>query len=145
MPEELKRKLLIHGTILFLLGLLNGVAVPFFINTRMGLSAHLAGVQNAIVLWILGFLCSYVKLSQKMLACFYWLSLYGLYGIWAALLLAAIWGTSRAMPIAGAGFSGSAWQEAAVQVLISSGSTALIIATIIMLVGLIKKNLITDN
>jgi len=58
MPEELKRKLLIHGAIIFLLGLLNGVAVPFFSNTRMGLSAHLAGVQNAIVFWIFGFLCS---------------------------------------------------------------------------------------
>ncbi len=43
-------KLLIGGMILFILGLLTGVAVPGFTNPRMGLAAHLAGVQNPLVL-----------------------------------------------------------------------------------------------
>ena len=139
MSEDLKSQFLIHGTILFLLGLLNGAVVPFFMNTRMGLSAHLAGVQNAIVLWIFGLLCSHIKLALKPMLYFYWFSLIGMYSIWLALLLAAIWGTSRSTPIAGEGYTGSAFQEAVVQILLSSGSAVLAIATVLLLIGLLKR------
>ena len=35
-----------HGALLFVLGLVNGALVSALPNGRMGLSAHLAGVQN---------------------------------------------------------------------------------------------------
>ena len=38
------------------MGLLNGVVVQAFPNPRAGLSAHLAAVQSALVLWALGLL-----------------------------------------------------------------------------------------
>lgn len=44
------------GTLPFLLGLLNGMAMPLLRDTRMGLSAHPVGVQHGIVLWIVGLL-----------------------------------------------------------------------------------------
>ena len=66
------KNLLVLGTILFLLGLFNGVAVPYFENSRMGLSAHLAGVQNALVLWAFGLMWKYMQLSSAAQKAFSW-------------------------------------------------------------------------
>lgn len=132
------KKLLISGVILFLLGLLTGVAVPLFENSRMGLSAHLAAVQNALVLWAFAFMWQYVNVSAKQLKICLWLSIYSMYSIWLSLVFAAIWGTSKATPIAGAGYVGEAYQEWVVNVLIYSGSVAIIVATVQILLGLLK-------
>ena len=59
-------------------------------------------------------------------------------GLRLALLLAAAFGTSAATPIAGAGFSGSAWQEALVTGLLYSGSAAIIAAALLVIYGLRK-------
>lgn len=56
MIEHQGHYLLVNGMLLFILGLLNGLVIPFFKNKRMGLSAHLAGVQNGMVLLLFGFL-----------------------------------------------------------------------------------------
>jgi hypothetical protein len=44
-----------------------------------------------------------------------------MYGIRAALPLAAVWGTSRSTQLAGAGYTAAAWQERTVTLLITSG------------------------
>lgn len=44
--EGTDRRLMWHGTLLFLLGLFTGFAEPHFVNIRMGLAAHLEGVMN---------------------------------------------------------------------------------------------------
>lgn len=131
------------GAFLFLLGLFTGVAVPVFENPRMGLSAHLAGVQNALVLWAFGLMWKHLKLSEKMLNSCLWLSIYSMYAVWLSLVLAAIWGTSNATPIAGAGYSGTEVQEWVVNVLLYSGSVAIIVATIQVLMGLYKNKSIS--
>ena len=56
----------------------------------------------------------------------------------AALALAAIFGTSRATPIAGAGFQGLPWQEIVVTALLYAGSVAVIVASILVLIGLAR-------
>jgi (hydroxyamino)benzene mutase len=134
--------LLIHGMVLFTLGLINGAVIPFFKNKRMGLSAHLAGVQNGMVLLLFGFLWPRVALAETLLSASYWLSLYSMYTIWLGLLLAAIWGASRSTPIAGAGagFQASLKQERVVQLLIVSGSLAIILASFALLWGLIGSS-----
>jgi len=43
-----------HGMLLFLLGLITGLLEQRFANVRMGLSAHLEGVMNGILLLALG-------------------------------------------------------------------------------------------
>ena len=133
----MKNKLLLYGMILFLLGLINGVVIPYFDNPRMGLSAHLAGVQNAFVLILFGLIWKNVALSQSLLRWCYWFSIYSMYSIWFSLVLAAAWGTSSATPIAGAGYSGSQHQELIVNVLLYSGSLAIIIASIQIIIGLV--------
>ena len=129
-----ERTLLLHGTLLFLLGLLNGVVVSLFHNKRMGLSAHLEGVQNGLVLMAFGLMWQHANPPFPALA--YGASLYSMYGLWLGLVLAGVWGTSRITPIAGKGFTASQWKEWTVTLLILSGSTAIILATSLMLYGL---------
>ncbi len=45
-----KRRLMWLGMLLFLLGLITGLLEQRFTNVRMGLSAHLEGVMNGILL-----------------------------------------------------------------------------------------------
>ncbi len=137
MVEYQSHYLLVNGMLLFILGLLNGLVIPFFKNPRMGLSAHLAGVQSGMVLLLFGFLWTHISLPENILAACYWLSLYSMYAIWLALLLAAIWGSSRSTPIAGAGFQATKTQEQIVQLLLVSGSIAIIVAASALLWGLI--------
>lgn len=49
------------GVLLFLFGLLAGFAIPAFANTRLGLSAHLTGVQSGTALIVLGLLWPHLQ------------------------------------------------------------------------------------
>ena len=125
-----------YGVLLFLLGLINGALVSQFANPRMGLSAHLAGVQNGMVLLLFGLLWPRLSLSQARGRLAEGLSLASMYAIWLALALAGVFGTSAATPIAGAGFRGLAWQEFLVTALLYAGSAAIVVAAVLVLVGL---------
>jgi (hydroxyamino)benzene mutase len=58
------RQLMWHGMLLFLLGLLTGLAEQRFTNMRMGLAAHLEGVINGIFLVALGAIWTEVRLPS---------------------------------------------------------------------------------
>ncbi|MEO0559814.1 MAG: hydroxylaminobenzene mutase [Bacteroidota bacterium] len=132
------RRLLIHGTVLFLLGLLNGFLVPYLPNPRMGLSAHLAGVQDALVLWAFGLMWAHVQLDGWMERTAYGTALLGMYGLWVGLLLSAILGTSEAAPIAGAGFTGTPMEELVTNTIIVVSALASVVATVLVLIGLVR-------
>lgn len=129
--------LLFHGTLLFLLGLINGAVIPLFLNKRMGLSAHLAGVQNGLALIAFGLVWPYATVPFAGVT--YWSALISMYGIWFGLVLAAIWGTSQSTPIAGKGYSASALKENIVTWIIKSASVAAILATSLLVIGLYKN------
>lgn len=133
MPQHL----IFHGTLLFLFGLINGAAIPLFLNRRMGLSSHLAGVQNGLALIAFGLIWNYADTPLTEFA--YWSALYSMYGIWIGLVFAGIWGTSQSTPIAGKGFSAIAWKENLVTLVIKSASVAAILATILLVIGLYKN------
>ena len=133
----MSQHLLFHGTLLFLLGLINGALIPLFLNKRMGLSAHLAGVQNGLALIAFGLIWPHATVPLAGIA--FWSALISMYGIWFGLILAAIWGTSKSTPIAGKGFAATSWKENLVTVIIQSTSVAAILATSLLLVGLYKN------
>jgi hydroxylaminobenzene mutase len=135
MNRSSKQTLLIAGALLFLMGLLAGVVVPLMENPRMGLSAHLAGVQSAVFLLAVGAAWSHLRLSRTASRVAVWLGVGSMYAFWAALQLAAIWGTSRATPIAGEGFEAAAWKETLVELVLSGASGAAIVAAAVILVG----------
>jgi hydroxylaminobenzene mutase len=124
---------------LFVLGLLAGLVVPLFTNSRAGLSAHLAGVQSGMFLLIAGAIWQRLALSAAARVAAYSLNLFGAYAIWVALMLAAAWGTSKSTPIAGAGFAGSPAQEWGVAVILGAGSIATLGAALLMLYGLVRS------
>ena len=134
--REPSRQLCWHGALLFMLGLLIGGLVATFANPRMGLSAHLAAVQNGMFLLIAGLLWPRLQLEAGRERAARVVGIASMYAISSALLLSAAFGTSGATPIAGAGFAGAQWQEWLVTGLLYSGSAAIIFATALILHGL---------
>jgi len=124
MSEGLQATLAYAGTLLFLLGLLTGVAIPFFRGPRIGLSAHVAAIQSGLALLAVAWLGGKLALSDGWAAAIahgLWLSLYVL---WVGLVFAAAYGTGRTLPLAGKGLAAARWQELTATALIGGGSIA---------------------
>lgn len=133
---EMNRRLLVAGSVLFLIGLLTGFAVPLFHNPRSGLSAHLEGVMNGIFLLAMGAVWGRVALSSKLRRAAEALLLVGAYANWLGTLLSAALGTSKTTPIAGAGFSAAPAQETLVTSLLGISALAMVFGIGIAAVGL---------
>lgn len=131
-----KRRLVWHGVFLFLLGLLTGLVGEHFANGRMGLSAHLEGVMNGILLMALGGIWQEVRLSAASARAAFGLLLYGAYSNWLITTLAAVFGTGSMTPIAAPGRSAAPWQEAIISVGYVSVAVTIIAASVLLLIGL---------
>ncbi len=130
-------RLIFWGIFLFLLGLLVGLLIPTFANPRMGLSTHLEGVLNGIFLAVLGLIWHRLELSTKLLNIAFWLTIYGAFANFIGVLIAAITGAGKMMPIAG-GEAGTPIVEAIVSFLLVSLALAMITVCVIVLIGLYK-------
>lgn len=138
--SELSRNLIRYGVGLFLLGLLTGFAIPAMQNPRMGLSSHLEGVQNGMLLMLFGIIWPQLQLSNSALQWGYGLALFGTYINWATTLLAGIWGAGAAMmPLAGKNLFGTTVQEGLIKLGLGSLSLAMLIVCGILLWGLRGK------
>jgi hydroxylaminobenzene mutase len=124
------------GMLLFLLGLLTGLAEQRFTNVRMGLAAHLEGVMNGIFLVALGAIWTEVRLPSPAKAMAYWTALYGTYVNWLTTTLAAVFGTAAKSPISAAGHTGQPWQENLVTAGFLTVSLSIIAASALVLWGL---------
>ena len=121
--------------LLFLLGLLNGLAIPRMRSPRLGLSAHLTGVQSGTFLIATGLLWPKLGLAapwDAILGHGLWISLYG---VWLSLLLAGVFGAGRGLPIAGQGMTTSAGRQTLVTILLAAGSLGCLIAVAGVLVA----------
>jgi (hydroxyamino)benzene mutase len=98
-----KRRLMWHGMLLFLLGLITGLLEQRFTNVRMGLSAHLEGVMNGILLLALGAAWNEVRLPHPVKVTAYCTALYGTYVNWLVTSIAAAFGDAANSPITSAG------------------------------------------
>lgn len=137
MPTETDRRLLQLGVLLFLLGLLTGMAMPVFENPRMGLSSHLEAILNGLFLIALGLIWGRLTLGPLGKALTFWLAVYAGFANWIATLLAAYWGAGASMmPLAGGGQVGSSVQETVISLLLLSLSAAVVLACVLVLWGL---------
>lgn len=130
-------RLLQFGSVLFLLALLVGLAVPRFAVPRLGLSTHLLGIMQGTVLMVLGLVWPRLKLggNQSSVACS--LAIYGCAAAWIANLLAGFWGAGNSMlPLAAGAARGSGLQEGVIRVLLVSAAVSLIGAAILVMWGL---------
>lgn len=129
------RRLMWHGIFLFLLGLVTGFAEPHFVNTRMGLAAHLEGVLNGIFLVALGAAWPEVRLSPSARTTAFWAALYGCYVNWLMTTLAAAFGTGALSPITAAGHTALPWQEQLVTIGFMSVGIAITLCALLVLWG----------
>jgi hydroxylaminobenzene mutase len=102
----------------------------------MGVEVHVTGLQSGMALWALGLMWQRMTLPAGAQRAAQLLAVLGLYAIFASLLLAALWGTSRATPIAGAGHQASLPREVIVTMLLAGGSLATTAAVALVLWGL---------
>lgn len=124
------------GILLFLLGLLTGLAVPVLKNPRMGLSSHLEALMNGMFLVILGLIWPRIDLSHTWLTVTFWLIVYAAFANWIATLLAGVWGAGRLMPIAAGSHTSTPGRERVIGFLLISLSLSVIAGSVLILVGL---------
>ena len=145
MTGQPNQRLLIAGGLLAFLGLSLGALLPVFTNPRMALSAHQQGIVGGVLMIVFGLAWPCAKLLGRRAAFTERLLVFGGYAIWIGSLLAAGFGTSRATPIAGAGFAGARWQEAVVATVLLLGSLATLVGVASMLVGFTQHGRSSDH
>lgn len=104
----------------------------------MALSAHLAAVQSGMAMAIFGLIWALVSLKEGALKVAYYTNIIGMYAVWFAITLGAILGASRALPIAGRGFSAAPAAETLVELIVISGAVISVISVSLIILGLFK-------
>lgn len=142
--SEYGRRLIRYGILLLLLGLSTGFLIPVLKNPRMGLSSHLEGTMNGMLLIIFGLIFPKLNLKDTIYKLCFWLSIFGTFTNWFTTFLAGFWGAgSELMPIAGGGLQGEVWQEFIVKAGLISLSVSMLAVCIILFWGM-KGKLIKD-
>ncbi|WGV98060.1 hypothetical protein QF117_04165 [Vibrio sp. YMD68] len=134
---QIGAQLIFIGIVFFLAGLIQGALIPAVKNPRMALSGHMTAVQCGMALAIFGVIWSLVDLSLFLEMFVAYGSALGFIFIWLGITLASVTGASKALPIAGAGFSATATTEFAVKILVRSGSLLSLITCSLLVYGLL--------
>ena len=134
---QIGRYLIFIGIVFFLAGLVQGVLIPFAKNSRMALSGHLTAVQCGMALAIFGVIWSLVELSPFWEIVAAYGSALGFVLIWLGITIASVTGASKALPIAGAGFSANRTAEFSVKVMEIAGVLLSLIAGTSLVSGLL--------
>ena len=124
------------GMLLILLALLTGLAVPVFHNPRMAIATHMSGILDGLVIVAVSTVWPRLALSTGQARLTKILVVAGFYSNWAISSLAAVWGTTRNTPVAGAGFGAAPWQESFVQGLQVAMALTLLVALGLVVFGL---------
>jgi hydroxylaminobenzene mutase len=131
--------LLVLGLILFLLGLLTGLAVPALKNPRMAVASHLQGMTNGPFLIVVGLLWPRLDLPHAWEVVTVALLVYGTYANWLATQLGALWGAGHKFAPAATGDHRAApAQERVVDLLLVTLAPAMVIATVLLIVGVLR-------
>ena len=85
-----------------------------------------------------------LKLPDRLASAAFWMLLFAAYANWAFCFLAALFGASEILPIAGAGYSAAAWQEQLVKVGLGSGALSIVMASLLVLYGLRGRTVSTS-
>ena len=127
------------GLVLFLLGLLTGLAVPATKNPRMAVASHLQGMTNGPFLIVVGLLWPKLDLSHLWQVVTVVLLAYGTYANWLATQLGALWGAGhRYAPGATGDHRATPSRERVVDLLLASLAPAMVAATALLLVGVLR-------
>jgi hydroxylaminobenzene mutase len=141
MDEHSNRKhFIIAGVLLILLGLLTGFIIPNTTNPRVAMSAHVEAIMGGMLLLLVGgVVWEHVHFGERAAAVVKYLLFYSAYSNWFFLLLAALWGTSKLLPIAAHGFHGTGTQEMIVTAGFVSSALSIVVAFIALLASMKTK------
>lgn len=137
-------KLIFLGVLLFFLGLVAGLFIPMMANPRMGLSTHLEGIMNGLFLCVLGLIWKRLNLPDRWIYLGFWLALYGTFANFLAVLISAITGAGKLMPIAG-GKDGDPFIESIISTLLITLTVSMLTVCLIVLAGLYKPQRSVDR
>ncbi len=128
------------GALIFLLSVLLGFLVPKFALPRVGLSAHLVGVMQGLLMLTSGQLWTRLSLrpAWSRFACI--LTIGGGYSAWFGNVLAGAWGAGGTLlPQAAGSARGSEFKEMVLVLLLRGGGLALVVGWLVILWGLYLK------
>jgi hydroxylaminobenzene mutase len=127
------------GLILFLLGLLTGLAVPALKNPRMGLAGHMVGMTNGPFLIVIGLLWTQLDLSHTWQVVTIVLLTYGSFANWVAMQLGAMWGAGyKFAPGASGDHRASPVKERTVDLLLLTLAPVMVVAIALLIVGVLR-------
>ncbi|MFN7553343.1 MAG: hypothetical protein ACK59M_11520 [Pseudomonadota bacterium] len=137
--SPLERTLIAGGLLLFLIGLLQGTVVQVFASPRLALSAHIAAVQNGIVLVVFGLALPRLRLALRPGRIAVAAMVVGMFAIWMSFSIAAIAGSASAFAFAGQGPIASPAVDMLVTAVVYFGSAASVLGTLLFLIGALKR------
>lgn len=123
-------------------GLITGLFVQHMANPRMGLSAHLEGVMNGMLLMITGLIWKRLMLSAKILKFTFLLLIYSSIANVLAVSIAALTGSGKMMPLSG-GVEGNLAVEGLISFLLISLTLSMLTGVMMVVLGFyryIKKS-----
>ncbi|MBQ4852811.1 hydrogenase [Pseudoalteromonas sp. MMG012] len=134
---QIGAQLIFIGVVFFVVGLIQGALIPTVKNSRMALSGHMTAVQCGMALAIFGIIWSLVVLPLFLEVFVAYGGALGFTLIWLGITVASVTGASKALPIAGAGFSATVTSELTVKIMVRSGSLLSLIACTLLVFGLL--------
>ncbi len=137
--ERQAHRLLLLGAWLLLLGLLTGLLVPVLANPRMGLSSHIEGVLNGMLLLMLGLIWPRLVLSDRWRRIAAACAIYGTFANWASMLVAAVLDAGAQLTVAAEGRAGSPMAEGLVNFGLASLTLAMLVAAVTLIAGLRRR------
>lgn len=129
--------LIMAGAVLYFLGLFQGLIISLVRNARMALSGHLAALQSGMALMIFGVIWQFVDLTATWSMVAVQSSIAGYYLVWVGITVASLTGASKALPMAGQGFSAGRISETAVTVLEAVGVLLSVLSAVLIVWGLL--------
>lgn len=129
--------LIVAGAVLYFLGLFQGLSIPVVRNARMALSGHLVALQSGMALMIFGIIWGLVDLSPTWSFVAAQSSIAGYYLVWFGITIASITGASKALPMAGQGFSAGRISETAVTALEAIGVLLSVLSAVLIIWGIV--------
>jgi len=132
-------RLIFLGVLLLFFGLIVGLIIPVFANPRMGLSSHIEGALNGMLLIIFGLIWYKVDLSSRWLEITFWIAIFGTFANWFGLLIAAIFNAGKMLTVAANGQEGHPIAEGVVYFSLISLSIAMLVVSVTIMTGLYRN------
>jgi len=141
--QDRSRKILVHGLLLVMVGLLWGFVVPHAPYPRLALGAHIQFVTNGLLIVVMAVLL--LKLPHNVGPKSTAIMLLAAWLIWAMALSEAAnawWGTTQMLTISAdqaKAKGGSGWQELVVKLTHIAAGVSLVAAWLALVIGFLKK------